>query len=65
MLQHGVAPSFGYVYLDGVHTWAIDGLAFVLLDRMLRLGGAIEFDDYNHRYEEIVPSRVFQKKAIG
>jgi len=35
-----------YVYLDGAHTWNIDALAFLLADRILAVGGVVEFDDY-------------------
>ncbi len=39
-------PIYDYVYLDGAHTWDIDGLAFFLLDRLLKAGGYMDFDDY-------------------
>ena len=40
-------PVFDYVYLDGAHTWEVDGLTFYLVDQLLAPGGFIEFDDYN------------------
>jgi len=40
-------PIFDYVFLDGAHTWAIDALAFFLLDRLVKVGGYIDLDDYN------------------
>ena len=40
------SPIYDYVYLDGAHTWAIDALAFFLADRLLKVGGCIDFDDY-------------------
>jgi hypothetical protein len=49
MLQHGTAPKLDYVYIDGAHTWAIDGFAFLLIDRMLVDGGHVEFDDFRYR----------------
>lgn len=39
-------PIFDYVFLDGAHTFAIDALAFYLIDRLLKPGGYIDFDDY-------------------
>jgi hypothetical protein len=39
-------PVFDYVYLDGAHTWALDALAFCLIDRLLCEGGYVDFDDY-------------------
>jgi predicted O-methyltransferase YrrM len=46
LLRQGGGPVFDYVFLDGAHTWATDALAFVLIDRLLRPGGHVEFDDY-------------------
>ena len=42
--HHG--PIFDYVFVDGAHTWAHDALAFLLVDRLLRPGGYVDFDDY-------------------
>ena len=39
-------PIYDYIYLDGAHTWDVDGLAFVLLDRLLKPGGYLDLDDY-------------------
>ena len=39
-------PAFDYVFLDGAHTWALDALAFCLVDRLLAPGGYVDFDDY-------------------
>lgn len=46
MLEEHPEPLFDYVFLDGAHTWPIDALAFCLLDRLLKPGGYIDFDDY-------------------
>lgn len=40
------APVFDYVFLDGAHTWVHDALAFLLVDRLLVVGGYLDFDDY-------------------
>jgi len=37
---------FDYCFLDGAHTFAIDALNFFLCDRLTRVGGFIDFDDY-------------------
>ncbi len=42
-------PIFDYVFLDGAHTVAVDALSFFLSDRLLRIGGYLDFDDYNWR----------------
>ena len=46
VLRDHPAPLFDYVFLDGAHTWALDALAFLLLDRLLVDGGYLDFDDY-------------------
>jgi predicted O-methyltransferase YrrM len=38
-------PRFDLCYLDGAHNWFVDGLAFLLVDRLLAPGGWIIFDD--------------------
>jgi predicted O-methyltransferase YrrM len=45
LAQHG-EPIFDYVFIDGAHTWMLDALAFLLVDRLLRVGGYVDFDDY-------------------
>jgi predicted O-methyltransferase YrrM len=47
VLQQHSEPVFDYVYLDGAHTWNVDALAFLLIDRLLKVGGYIDFDDYH------------------
>ena len=46
LVSNNEKDKFDYVYLDGAHTLTIDGLAFVLIDKLLKVGGYIEFDDY-------------------
>lgn len=46
LLRERNEPRFDYVFLDGAHTFAVDALAFALVDRLLVPGGLIEFDDY-------------------
>jgi len=38
---------FDYCFLDGAHTFAIDALNFFLCDKLLKIGGFIDFDDYS------------------
>jgi predicted O-methyltransferase YrrM len=45
LAEHG-QPVFDYVFLDGAHTWALDALAFLLVDQLLKDGGYVDFDDY-------------------
>ena len=37
--------TFDFCFLDGAHTWEVDGFAFVLVERLLEPGGMIIFDD--------------------
>lgn len=38
-------PLFDFAFIDGAHSWETDGLAFFLVDKLLRPGGFILFDD--------------------
>ena len=42
-------PLFDYCFLDGAHTVAVDALNFFLADRLLHVGGWMDFDDYTWR----------------
>jgi predicted O-methyltransferase YrrM len=46
LLRDAERPILDYVFIDGAHTWALDALAFLLVDRLLRPGGYVDFDDY-------------------
>jgi FkbM family methyltransferase len=46
MLLDGKRDLYDYIYIDGAHTFAVDALAFVLCDRLLKPGGYLEFDDF-------------------
>lgn len=37
--------TFDFAFIDGAHTWDVDGFAFCLLDRMLHPGSWVLFDD--------------------
>lgn len=51
LLQKHDTPLFDYVFLDGAHTWHVDALTFFLVDRLLKPGGYIDFDDYDWSLE--------------
>jgi predicted O-methyltransferase YrrM len=46
ILETSTGPIYDYIFIDGAHTWAIDGLTTLLADRLLKVGGYIDFDDY-------------------
>lgn len=43
-------PLFDLCFLDGAHTWETDGFAFFLVDKLLRPGGWLLFDDLDWSY---------------
>lgn len=57
---------FDYVYIDGAHTWAVDGFAFLLCDMLLKPGGFIELDDYHWTLanSSLDPRRVPETAAL-
>ncbi|MDX6689189.1 MAG: hypothetical protein QOG15_646 [Solirubrobacteraceae bacterium] len=74
LLREHAEPMFDYVFLDGAHTWAVDALAFMLVDRLLKPGGRIEFDDYHWTIErspsmnpDVFPAsdRLFTREQMG
>lgn len=50
MLRSGDPRRFDFVYIDGAHNWDVDGFAFFLVDRLVRPGGWILFDDLDWSY---------------
>jgi predicted O-methyltransferase YrrM len=51
-LEQEPRPKFDLCYLDGAHTWFVDGLAFYLVHLLLKPGGWIVFDDLEWTYAE-------------
>jgi predicted O-methyltransferase YrrM len=50
---HGnVEPCFDFVYLDGAKNWTIDGLAVVLIEKLLRPGRWLLMDDLEWTYDQ-------------
>jgi predicted O-methyltransferase YrrM len=50
---HGnVEPRFDFVYLDGAKNWTVDGLAVVLVEKLLRPGGWLLMDDLHWTYAD-------------
>lgn len=43
MLRTAPRPQLHYAYIDGDLEWHRDGFAFMLLDKMLQVGGIVEF----------------------
>jgi predicted O-methyltransferase YrrM len=45
-------PIYDFCFIDGAHTWETDGFAFFLVDKLLKPGGWILFDDINWTISE-------------
>lgn len=50
-----IEPLYDFVFLDGAHTWDTDGFTFFLLDRLLKPGGWILFDDMDWKIDDRWP----------
>lgn len=46
-IEENDEPIFDFCYIDGAHDWYNDGFAFLLVDKLLKPGGWIVFDDLN------------------
>jgi hypothetical protein len=58
LLQKRGSGLLDYAFLDGSHDFTMDGMSFTLLDRLLKVNGYIEFDDYSW-------SCAYSKAAVG
>lgn len=50
LIEKNKKPVFDFCYIDGAHDWYNDGFAFFLVDKLLKPGGWIIFDDINWSY---------------
>jgi predicted O-methyltransferase YrrM len=50
LMESTPAPAFDFCYIDGGHRWESDGFAFFLVEKLLRSGGWILFDDIDHSF---------------
>jgi predicted O-methyltransferase YrrM len=48
-------PCYDFCFLDGAHTWDVDGFTFYLVDKLLRPGSWILFDDLGWKLDERWP----------
>ena len=51
LIEQNPDPAFDLCYLDGAHTWFVDGFAFFLVDKLLKPGGWIIFDDLDWTFK--------------
>lgn len=52
ILEADSTPRFDLCFLDGAHSWFVDGFAFFLVDKLLKPGGWIIFDDLDWVYAD-------------
>ena len=45
-------PTVDFCFIDGSKNWTVDGFAFFLVDKLLKEGGTILFDDYGWSYSD-------------
>ncbi len=45
LIEENNKPIFDFCYIDGAHDWNVDGFAFLLVDKLLKPGGWVIFDD--------------------
>lgn len=60
-LEHSLAPDIDFCYIDGAHTWDTDGFSFFLVDKCLKKGGWMLFDDLHWTYAS---SQAMQNKEF-
>lgn len=60
-LEENLHETFDLCYIDGAHSWETDGFAFFLVDKLLKPGGTIIFDDLNWSYAN---SRSYKNKKL-
>ncbi|MFC1775870.1 O-methyltransferase [Pseudomonadota bacterium] len=48
--NNSCTPFYDLCFIDGAKNWTIDGLAFFLVDKLLRKDGFVLFDDYRWSY---------------
>lgn len=64
MIEEDPSPRFDFCYIDGAHSWFTDGFAFFLVDRLLKPGGRIIFDDLYWTYESSPTLRHTEKVKL-
>jgi predicted O-methyltransferase YrrM len=54
LLEENEAPCFDFCYFDAGHSWDVTGFAFFLVDRLLKPGAWVIFDDLDWTYERMI-----------
>lgn len=64
-LREDPGPRYDFCFLDGDKSWTVDGMAFFLVDRLLREGGWMVFDDYSWTADGRRPEWSAQEAAVA
>lgn len=56
LIEEHESPCFDFCYFDAGHSWDVTGFAFFLVDRLLKPGGWVVFDDLNWTHERMLKS---------
>lgn len=51
-IERDPTPRYDFCFIDGAKNWTVDSAAFFLVDRLLRTGGWVLFDDYSWTYAD-------------
>jgi predicted O-methyltransferase YrrM len=54
LIEEHKSPCFDFCYFDAGHSWDVTGFAFFLVDRLLKPGGWVVFDDLKWTYERMI-----------
>lgn len=54
LIEEHESACFDFCYFDGGHSWDVTGYAFFLVDRLLKPGGWVIFDDLDWTYERMI-----------
>jgi predicted O-methyltransferase YrrM len=54
LIEEHESPCFDFCYFDAGHSWDVTGYAFFLVDRLLKPGGWVVFDDLDWTYERMI-----------
>jgi predicted O-methyltransferase YrrM len=54
LIEEHERPCFDFCYFDAGHSWDVTGFAFFLVDRLLKPGGWVVFDDLNWTFERMI-----------
>ena len=64
-LEETPRRKFDFCYIDGAHSWDVDGFSFFLIDKLLKPGGIILFDDLNWTKAKSLEKRSICKSNLN